>query len=1153
MTDNMPNGWLEVQLEEICLPVSSAQPELSPDTEFTYFDIGGIDNVRNRISEPKVLTGRDAPSRARQAVQRDDILFSNVRTNLRNIARIDRDYLNPVASTGFTVIRPASGVSSEFLFYQLLSEHFLEPLHALQTGTSYPAVRSRDVLTQSILLPPEPEQRRIVEKLNAAFSAVERAETASLRARDRLRKYRHAVLGAALTGELTREWRVQHEEVVGVPGGDELLRGLLADRRIRWEKNEVARLATRRSAMADNWRARYNEPKAVPQASRPNQPAGWASATLDQISWSSGYGTSVKCAYDAGGPAVLRIPNILNGTIDLERLKFATKPEAIGVNDYLEPGDLLLVRTNGSRDLIGRAAIVKAIPPVACSFASYLIRFRLLGDDTLWSWVGLMWESAMMRAVIESRAKTTAGQYNLALSSLNDLVIPLPPVAEQHEIIQQVERRLSAASRLASTLDEQLDRARAMRELLLRDAFAGKLIPQSDSDEPATQLLQRIQSHRRVATKQDSPRRKSAPWPKQELEGVMKRSPLTPDDLAAGFSRIGSVPDARRLFTEMGCEPEGVTAFYETLRATPAVRNAFEAAVAQLSKPLAEATQQMPPMPTVAKGRFRLAELWLEEFKNLKDYTVNFDVSYGIDVMLGWNGTGKSNLFESLVIIFRDLHEWVERNRWPDQPMAGYRLSYEIDDQLVRVTWVPAAMKRPSITCAQRLTGNGSFIEPEPITRTQLPLPSFVFGYYSGPTNRLAEHFLPMKQAHYVRLREAKADDAQTLAALLHQRRFFCAETHHAKYVLLAFLYKEDSKINAFLRDRLRIIGFESALFVIRKPRWAKAGSKPDDFWGATGIMRRVVERLRRYAIAPMVLQQIVSDGYRTTTEDHYYFFLPNLASLHSFAAEYQDARTFFLALESTDFSELIHDVKIQVAVKATNTEQVSITFHQMSEGEQQLLMVLGLMRFTKAHQSLVLLDEPDTHLNPHWSIDYLKDLTHVMSDDLDEAPEQQTSQIFMATHDPLVIASLVKEQIHLLIRDWSSGACKWEPATVNPRGLGFTGILTSEMFGFRSDLDDETLADLDSRVRLMAKHEILTAAEKSALLQIDERLADAGFARAFSDPYYAAFVRAWGRRHTELMQGVRSLTPQKRQEIERVADEVLKEAAAEVENELGS
>src|SRR5581483_9137513 len=110
---------------------------------------------------------------------------------------------------------------------------------------------------------------------------------------------------------------------------------------------------------------------------------------------------------------------------------------------------------------------------------------------------------------------------------------------------------------------------------------------------------------------------------------------------------------------------------------------------------------------------------------------------------------------------------------------------------------------------------------------------------------------------------------------------------------------------------------------------------------------------------------------------------------------------------------------------------------------------------------------------------DYVRDLTSVMSDAAGESSEQQTSQILMATHDPLVIASLLKEQVHLFKRDPLTGTCKWEPATLNPRGLGFTGILTSDMFGFRSDLDPETLADLDNRVRLVAKEGSLSPEEQ--------------------------------------------------------------------------
>ena len=156
-----------------------------------------------------------------------------------------------------------------------------------------------------------------------------------------------------------------------------------------------------------------------------------------------------------------------------------------------------------------------------------------------------------------------------------------------------------------------------------------------------------------------------------------------------------------------------------------------------------------------------------------------------------------------------------------------------------------------------------------------------------------------------------------------------------------------------------------------------------------------------------------------------------------------------------------------------------------------------------------------------------------------------------MASHDPLVIASLVKEQIYLLKRDPQTGACWWIPARLNPRGLGFTGILTSEMFGFRSDLDDETLADLDNKVRMMAKEGELNTSEKKGLKLIDKRLAEAGFQKAFSDPYYAAFARAWGRKYGDLMAGQQFLSEAQREEIERVAREVLDEARAEVDKKV--
>ena len=1080
-----------------------------------------------------------------------DVLYGKMRPYLNKVWVAEFD---GICSAEFLVFQKSAGLNSHFLALRLNADDFVTFANGQVSGER-PRVDFEKVSHFRILLPPLAEQERIVDKLTASLSGVGRAESAARRAQLRLRSYRAASLRAAVSGELTRDWRgaERKSKSDAIENGELLLQRLLAVRRERWEKAELKHLREKgKVQIKKSWRSRYLEPARPNTTDLPELPETWSWASLEMVA-EIGSGISVSKNRLVKNPVVLpylRVANVLRGYFDLSEIK-KIRVEKDRVADYLlRVGDILFTE-GGDRDKLGRGWVWEG-QIRRCVHQNHVFRARPFDSSLLNPKFVSHWGNTFGQNFFIQHGTQTTNLASINRGVLAKLPVPIPPLDEQTEVLAQVEHRLVAADRLDSKLSRQLERARTTRDSLLRQAFSGHLIPQDEKDEPAPLLLERIgvEKAQREAERKDA--RRNA-YRKKGIESVAMQQPSpSPKTLMAAWHRIGKETDARHLFDEAGLSPEQVVQFYEALRATPDLRNAFVRAAQQhpqKHKPVGLAKEEHEE----PRGRFRLVELWLEEFKNLKDYTVRFDPTQGLDVVLGWNGTGKSNLFEVLVIIFGDLYEWWEKNRWFDKGMRGFRLTYEVDELTVEVTWRPGQMKRPEVKTATIIRKAKGDTKLELIKREELPLPHFVFGYYSGPTNRLAEHFLPMKQAHYVRLREAKSDDAKTMARLLEQRRFFCAETHHAKYVLLAFSYKEDQKIREFLENRLRIVGFESALFVIRKPRWARSGSKPDDFWGAKGIMRRVMERLRRHAIASMVLKQTVRDGYQSTTEDHYYFFLPDLASLHSFAAEYQDARTFFLALESTDFSELIHDVQIQVRVNSTSVEQVPITFRQLSEGEQQLLMVLGLMRFTKSHQSLVLLDEPDTHLNPHWSVDYIKDLARVMSDNAIESAEQQTSQILMATHDPLVIASLLKEQIHLLKRDSQTGACKWEPATVNPRGLGFTGILTSEMFGFRSDLDPETLKDLDNRVRLIAKEDSLTPQQKKELEEIDKRLAEAGFSKAFSDPYYAAFARAWGRRHSQLMAGQQFLTPEKRLEIDRIASEVLKEAVAEVDRGAGN
>jgi type I restriction enzyme S subunit len=210
---DLPTGWENVPLSIVCKQVQAIKrKELDPETEFLYLDIGGIDNKVNKITTHKQYQWKNAPSRAQQVIFQHDVLFSTVRTYLKNIALVESGLYNgQIASSGFTVIRADKEiVNHKFLFYLSLSHAFLEPLNALQTGTSYPAVRDNDVFAQIIPLPPLAEQHRIVAKIEELFSALDKGVESLKTAREQLKIYRQAVLKWAFEGKLTENNEIRY-------------------------------------------------------------------------------------------------------------------------------------------------------------------------------------------------------------------------------------------------------------------------------------------------------------------------------------------------------------------------------------------------------------------------------------------------------------------------------------------------------------------------------------------------------------------------------------------------------------------------------------------------------------------------------------------------------------------------------------------------------------------------------------------------------------------------------------------------------------------------------------------------------------------------------------------------------------------------------
>lgn len=536
----------------------------------------------------------------------------------------------------------------------------------------------------------------------------------------------------------------------------------------------------------------------------------------------------------------------------------------------------------------------------------------------------------------------------------------------------------------------------------------------------------------------------------------------------------------------------------------------------------------------------RLHELWISDYKNLKDFHINFDADSPITVIVGWNGTGKSNLFEALVIIFRDL------DLGQATPFA-YKIKYTCHGDKVEIDYDPA---RPGKERLKATVTPPVFTLEGEKTKKEIPKPAFVFGYYSGPSNRFKEHFLEHQRRYYEAILNTKEATPAELRRLKSLRRLFYAETHHSKYVLLAFFLKRDEKIDGFLREYLRIEGLdglESVLFVMKEPSWTSKEGDPR-FWNARGLVQKFLDKLFSVSLAPMRLSQNLPTGIkRRSRQELLYLYVKSSEKLAELAQDYETPSDFFASLESADLSEVIHDVIIKVKIR---NHDGTLTFRELSEGEQQLLMVLGLMRFTKEKESLILLDEPDTHLNPFWSTRYLDLVEDIVNSDKVENPqaeaEPDSRHILLSTHDPLVIAGLKKGQIQIFKREQETGKCFAEPPLDSPRGMGYTGILTSDMFGFRSDLDDDTLKLLDDKVALSAKEEPLSEKDKRDLEDINQKLDRLGFLSAFSDPYYSAFVKAWARRQDTRKFQKTFLTNEERAEQAALTDEILDELAKE-------
>ncbi|WP_198598426.1 restriction endonuclease subunit S [Mangrovicella endophytica] len=347
-------------------------------------------------------------------------------------------------------------------------------LEQLDQSTAIPSL-SRDIYdVQKIPVPPLAEQRRIAERIDALFAEIAEGEASLHEAKIGLEVLRRSLLKAAVTGELTREWR---ETNMPAETGRDLLKQIRAER-------SAGKLKSARRKRAMN--ARPLEVLDLPEL-----PSNWAWSTIRDIADVIGGLTKNPAREKMSDRApYLRVANVQAGSLDLSEMKKIGVTSDDRKRASLRRDDLLIVEGNGSIDQIGRCALWRE-EIQGCVHQNHIIKARFVRQPlSEWS---LNWLLAPHgRQAIQAVAASTSGLHTLSISKIEALPVPVGPLSEIALILRVIKDSLDVIDETLESIGSEETNAARLRQAVLKFAFEGKLLPQNPNDEPASTLLDRI-------------------------------------------------------------------------------------------------------------------------------------------------------------------------------------------------------------------------------------------------------------------------------------------------------------------------------------------------------------------------------------------------------------------------------------------------------------------------------------------------------------------------------------------------------------------------------------------------------------------------------------------------------------------------------------
>lgn len=469
----IPDTWVVARLDDLVLinPPVDRQGVID-NTPVSFVPMAAVEEETGRLDASAARQYGDLRRKSYRYFEEGDVIFAKITPCMENGKMALAQALHggrAFGSTEFHVLRPLEGIDGRYILHYIMQKSFRNEARSHMAGTAGQLrVPAKFLESVGIPLPPTPEQRRIVAAIEELFSRIDAGGEALQRARRNLKRMRAAVVQAAVTARLVPQDPSDEPAAL-------LLRRVLEQRQAAWS--------------VDGNRGRYPQPD-EPEGELGDLPSGWAWTTVDQLAVRIDYGTSARCSTDLkGGVPVLRMGNIQDGELNFSDLKYLPNDHPEVESLLLLDGDILFNRTN-SPELVGKSAVFRSLSrPVI--FASYLIRLRLspLVDPR---WISLFINGPIGRSYVAAVRVQQVGQANVNATKLAAMPITLPPAPEQRRILDEVDRQLSAIKALDSLASRAELHAWQLKRGILARGFAGRLVSQDPSDEPAAILLDRI-------------------------------------------------------------------------------------------------------------------------------------------------------------------------------------------------------------------------------------------------------------------------------------------------------------------------------------------------------------------------------------------------------------------------------------------------------------------------------------------------------------------------------------------------------------------------------------------------------------------------------------------------------------------------------------